>query len=95
MQLTEPKQFLMDDPGYRGWVTDNPGGYVVNYMGGPRLFEPVLHRAGCPAVDGTPAEQVAWTGTWLKACSTDRDGLVDWVRSQGGEDLRHCRICNP
>lgn len=89
------KQFMEDDPGYLDWVKNNNGGYVVNYMGGPTPFHPVLHKAECRTITGTPSNGTRWTGTWLKACSQDLSELRGWLDGQGAADVRACRVCNP
>lgn len=89
------RQFMDDDPGYLDWVRQNGGGFVVNYMGGPKPLGPVLHRAECRTISGTPPNGSRWTGTWLKACSQDLWELKGWLDGQGAGEVKLCGVCDP
>jgi hypothetical protein len=84
--------FRNDDCGYRHWLYSNPGGYVVNAVAGAQPGEPVLHRALCDTISPIPDKK--WTGEYLKACSTERFELEQWVRASGAK-LVTCAHCSP
>ena len=70
-------KFRDDDEGYLGWVSQNPGGWVLNKDTAERPLK--LHRASCDTIS-TPSLPRTTNGL-TKFCSTDRDALVTYARA--------------
>jgi len=48
------EQFVNDDEGYLGWLTENPRGFVVNSHRRPVSTYLKLHRASCKHIKPLP-----------------------------------------
>ena len=92
---TTVMKFRDDEDGYRGWVSQNPGGWVLN---AGRHLAPsdglVLHGATCHTISGG-AHSNHTTRGYIKICSTDRTSLVGWTQREAGAEPRPCRYCSP
>jgi hypothetical protein len=84
--------FQDDDAGYRAWLWSNLTGFIVNAQRGTNPGEPILHKATCDTI--TPTPDKAWTGDYIKVCSTDRYELDAWARALGRR-LTPCTACDP
>ena len=83
-------KFRDDDEGYLGWVSQNPGGWVLNKDTAERPLK--LHRADCDTIS-TPLLPRTTNGL-TKFCSTDRDALVTCARGAAELSLG-CPSCCP
>jgi hypothetical protein len=83
------REFKGNNHDYRQWIASHPGGFVVNVddadSSGTRL-----HRVECSFVQGPIAQDLDVTGTFWKACSTNREGLRGYW--SGGKP---CAFCKP
>lgn len=92
------EQFFDDEDGYQGWVnTHDKDGYVVNLCKDRKRFPdtyPMLHKASHKSLSSKKIGDFT-TGEYFKICSTDREELERWSRSEFGRPLFRCKICNP
>jgi len=82
-------EFLGNDREYLGWLETHPDGFVVNTPRGFPPTEMVLHRATCSCVSSRRAGTKPGAFTervYVKVCSTDLEGLREWVRAHGRPD---------
>lgn len=85
-----------DDARYLAWLAEHPRAYVVNAWAPPTSGVPVLHRATCRTINGTPTAGRTWTAsTYLKIVSDEPRALVEWVRREARRELRRCLTCHP
>jgi len=77
---------------YLQWLNDNPAGFVLNVPAAGISKTLVLHAATCTFIT-TFAGAKAVGGDYYKACSMDRDELVQWANQQG--KLQACQHCKP
>ena len=86
--------FNNDDGGYLKWVQENNNGYVVNYSVYGASANLSLHRAKCQTLSSR--NRTTWTTNGHeKACSNDRQELVNWARARDGRKPLPCAICKP
>jgi hypothetical protein len=85
------------DAPYLQWLHDHPAGFVVNTT---RRYNPsymVLHKTSCYSISRTTdqMDENPFTGRgYVKICSIDQDGLLVWIRQQGGTGFtKRCSIC--
>ncbi len=88
------EQFVNDDEGYLGWLTENPRGFVVNSHRRPVSTYLKLHRASCKHIK-PPAYTNFTKNDYIKTCSTDMAALAEWARREVGGNLVPCGICKP
>jgi hypothetical protein len=99
--------FEEDDQGYINWYRNNPNGFVLNYLR-PMTTEqpmvapvekgrqyPMLHKASCNTITGTPAMGKEWTYIWGKRCSNDKIELLAWTLRTFGREPAFCGLCKP
>jgi hypothetical protein len=77
------RKFNDDDQGYLRWLTDHPGGYVVNADRPPNASYLVLHRSTCRTISGQPSSGRSWTVTSTKVCGQEEE-LLAWAHGQVG-----------
>ena len=87
---TTVMKFRDDEEGYRDWLRQNPGGWVLNKDTAERPLK--LHRADCDTIS-TPCLPRTINGL-TKFCSTDRDALVTYARDLAELSLG-CPFCCP
>lgn len=87
------KQDRAVDAEYLAWLSANPNGYVLNCSHKPPQRDyPVLHHAGCWTIG--PEGRGHSTGPQLyKACSTNKQELVEWATAQQDAAQTVCRWC--
>jgi hypothetical protein len=85
------QHFVDDDAGYQQWLTDEPGGFVINTYRAPSSAYLMLHRATCKTISGRPARGSTFMGEYSKVCGA-REELQRFADSLGGE-AGPCRIC--
>jgi hypothetical protein len=86
--------FLNDDPAYLCWVRHHGAGFVLDARRKPGRRSRMLHRATCPNIRS--GRRSHWTtGQRLKACSRDRDELINWAEETGGAPPPACEACSP
>ena len=88
--------FMNEDAAYRSWVTHHRDGFVLDGRHRPRWAQLKLHRAACPLMKHAPTKRTSWTkGSRFKACSLNRQEILDWVSSELGRSLELCPKCSP
>ena len=99
--------FEADDQGYINWYRNNPNGFVLNYLipmtASQPMVEPaskgrqypMLHRADCKTITGTPAMGKKWTEIWGKYCSNDKSELLAWAQKTFGRLPACGGLCRP
>jgi hypothetical protein len=88
--------FINEEAAYRYWVTHHRDGFVLDGRHRPRWRKITLHRAICPSVRQAPTKRTHWTtGESFKACSLDKQEIVDWVEHELGLPCERCEECLP
>lgn len=88
--------FIDDDDGYEHWLSQHPDGFVINTYATPSASYLVLHRADCHHIDITRGRAGRrWTHQYLKACSGQRETLMEWSEQALGAAPTRCRTCSP
>jgi hypothetical protein len=88
--------FIHEDRGYLNWVAHHHQGFVLDGRRRPKANHLVLHRATCPDIKRANSKRTSWTkGAKLKACSMDRDELMNWAVDESGNSARPCEKCRP
>ena len=88
------RRFVDDDAGYRSWLREHPGGYVLNAYPHGSSTTLVLHRAACGTVNRPLGAGRHWTSQGGKACSTVRAELETWAKRERGRGVEpHARCC--
>jgi hypothetical protein len=78
------------------WLVEHPVGFVLNAEVPPTSRDPVLHRASCGTINGSPASGSTWTaGTYSKVVADNADELVEWARAHAGRQVMRCGACRP
>lgn len=77
------ERFVDDDAGYFRWLSDHPGGFVLNTGRKPTASYLMLHRADCHTISGRPARGSTFTGEYSKVCGI-REGLEAFAGRLGG-----------
>jgi hypothetical protein len=85
------ERFVDDDPGYLGWLSGHPDGFVINTGRAPTAAYLMLHRAGCGTISGRPARGTTFTGDYAKVCG-EREELEGFARKLGGQ-AQPCGLC--
>ncbi len=85
-------RFIDDDEGYLDWLAKNQDGYVINTYRNPKPDYVRLHAASCRLINGTPANGVGWTTTYIKLCGS-RDELESWAARDLGASTWCCSRC--
>ena len=92
------EKFTDNDEGYMRWISNNPGGFVVNVERLERPAYAVLHRSSCPSIS-RHREAGAYTARgYKKVASSDLSKLKEYVRSIGRADSsfsKQCGHCQP
>ncbi len=60
-------EYRDDDDGYRDWLSEYPGGYVINILRSHRPTDAHLHDAGCSALLAQIGRDVSHTGPHVKS----------------------------
>jgi hypothetical protein len=79
--------FRGDDAGYLSWISEHPGGYVINAERNPRPSYLKLHRATCTWMSGRGKPGAYTERSYIKICSTQLDALNRWAREVVGGSL--------
>lgn len=78
------------NPAFQYWTDFHTNGYLIACDRWPtEASEMKLHRVSCP---DRPRMLV---GAYSKACSEDRQELVDWAKRTVHGDFSMCLHCNP
>jgi hypothetical protein len=85
--------FIDSEEGYRSWVQENPRGFVLNTLRNPAPSYLMLHKASCRTISGDPARGEYWTKDYAKVCTTRREEVESWVRTQLGKFASACQPC--
>ena len=88
-----------DEAPYLRWLSEHPGGLVVNLRRRPDPAYAVLHRATCWTItrptlrtEGGPFTSRAY----IKACATDEAALrASIMARQGAGFSKRCAVCGP
>ena len=78
---------------FQRWRGENPSGYVVNCRS---ESECMLHLSPCGHYGDTDLGPEVWGSLTRhrKACSTDRQALLDWARDRPMA-ISECSSCKP
>jgi hypothetical protein len=76
--------FRADDAAYLRWISEHPGGYVVNAERNLRPSYLKLHRATCTWLSGRGEPGAYTERQYIKICSTSLDALGHWARQNVG-----------
>ncbi|MCC6489508.1 MAG: hypothetical protein IT364_18570 [Candidatus Hydrogenedentes bacterium] len=83
-----------NDDRYLQWLTQNPGGLVVNCRRTPSSEYMVLHTATCPHISKIRRNQRAGGFTeksYVKLCGTSEDDLRKAIREFDAQDFS--KVC--
>ena len=83
-----------DDDGYRAWVAQHRGGYVINIQ---RTYNPSdarLHQAQCYTINDQPARGNVFVGDYVKVCALRRFELDHWAQQNVGALIQTCEHCS-
>ena len=87
----ELKIFFNDDHGYRSWLIENPGGYVLNSYKKPSGEYLVLHYSECVTIND---ELENYThGDYQKICAPGEQAISDWTTAVTGNEPSRCKTC--
>lgn len=92
------EKFTDDDEGYLRWITNNPGGFVVNVERGERPGYAVLHRSSCSSISRVRENGAYTQRAYTKVVSDDLSNLRGYAKYIGRADgsfSKHCRNCQP
>lgn len=92
------KKFTDDDAGYMRWISDHPGGFVVNIERGERPDYAVLHRATCTSISRDREDGAYTERGYMKVVSASLEELRSYARSIGRADgsfSKQCDHCQP
>jgi len=88
--------FLNEERAFCAWLTRHRAGFVLDGLRPPTRKQPSLHRATCQEVRVAKAKRShLTTGRHLKACSLDRQELMEWANSACGGEASSCDECKP
>jgi hypothetical protein len=90
-----PVVFSDDENGYRNWLVEHPGGFVLNCDRTPKAAYLVVHRASCGTINGTPTRGSTFTTAYLKVGADSIHDLDAWVRQRTGGTATRCGTCQP
>jgi hypothetical protein len=85
--------FQDDDDGYRAWLAANPDGWVINIHRTINPSDARLHHSACRTITGDPTHGTAWTGPYIKICTTDLSHADAWAVSYTGTAIVRCGTC--
>lgn len=86
--------FIDDEDGYRAWIAEHSGGYVLNSYRRPKASYLKLHRAFCSRISGTPPRGATWTSPFMKVCAEDRSALEAWAAAEASGTVSPCAWCS-
>lgn len=69
-----------DDQKFRGWITQNPDGFVLNAYKRPTERYLMLHTARCPEWE---TDKTLTEGAYSKIVADSEESLRDWIASRG------------
>jgi hypothetical protein len=85
-------EYSDDEKGYRTWLAQNRGGYVVNQRWKTYLK---LHRATCTHIGKEGTKHTNPDADSTKVCGDDLAALRAWVKNRYGREPDPCRACKP
>lgn len=84
--------FAHNDVGYRDWLVEHPGGYVINTYLNPSPSYLKLHHVSCPSISRLQRGARTFTdGEYSKVCG-ERVELEVYARQLGGF-AEPCPLC--
>lgn len=86
-----------NDMEYQKWLSENPGGYVLNARRSLTPSYMVLHSAGCYSIRRYTSNVPRGGFTersYVKVCAPTKSELSDWVRKHGRPDGSFSNICS-
>jgi hypothetical protein len=95
-ELIAPSVKVFDegnDEGYRTWIAQHRGGYVINIQ---KSFNPTdarVHQATCHDINDEPARGETFVGDYVKVCAVRRIHLDEWEKTTLGTTVEECRNC--
>ena len=88
--------FQTQDQPYFNWMDENPNGLVLNTTRSPGAKYAMVHRSNCYHIRTVAEhwEENAYTAyEYIKVCSNDAEGLMNWIQQNRKHVLDHLRIC--
>jgi hypothetical protein len=86
--------FLNEERAFCAWLARHRAGFVLDGLRQPTRKQPSLHRATCQEVRVAKAKRSHWTtGRHFKACSLDRQELLEWANSECAGGASSCDQC--
>ena len=92
MALGPTVEYSNDERGYRAWLAQHPGGFVVNQRWKTYLR---LHRATCTYIRLTGVQHTNPDAVSTKVCGDDLVALKAWVKNRYGREPDPCGACKP
>ena len=83
--MAEVKEYENDDTGFKRWLRENRGGFVLNCYNTGKL-----HTASCNSYQSAGPRM---TYTRPKACSTSERELFKYAKREGWEVPLRCQRC--
>jgi hypothetical protein len=88
-------EFRDDDEGYRAWLAEHPGGFVLNCHRKPTANHLVIHRATCRSLSGAQVQGRHSTDEYIKVCAETVRNIDRWTNACVGSPGRTCDHCEP
>jgi len=86
-------EYRDDDDGYRDWLTNYPGGYVINIQRSHSPVDAFLHDAGCSDLIAQLKRDVSLTGPYVKVCGEALPEVEKWAADNVDGPVAHCGRC--
>jgi hypothetical protein len=86
------QHFVHDDIGYLRWLSQNPGGFVINTYSQPPASYLKLHQATCASISRLQTNATTFTDSEYSKLCGDRAELEQQARRLGGT-AQPCRQC--
>ena len=94
-------EFIGNEDVYLRWLTEHPGGFVINTRRNMPSDYMVLHRASCRKISSynRMAQPGGFTSrAYIKICGDSINELSQWVSTNGrldGSFSKECSKCRP
>ena len=86
-------EYRDDDDRYRGWLTMNPRGYVINIQRNHSPVEAFLHDADCSDLTAQLNRDVSLTGPYVKVCGDTLPEVEQWAADNVDGPVAPCGHC--
>jgi hypothetical protein len=86
------REYSDDEDGYRTWLAQHAGGFVVNQRWKTYLR---LHRATCRYIGQVAVKHTNPDADSTKICGDDLVAVKAWVKDRYGREPDPCGDCKP